>query len=191
MGELSSDWIKGPDLAYNQRPLPDDCHPVLRNQPIGRDPREENASPRTDFLPSQRRAGPSISRWGPPCPTRLDPTALWSPVSIDRFRDILATQKSTSGPGLDGMTYREVKLLFRMDPVELIEIINECITEGHPTEYKLAKVVVIPKPGRRIMTSSKSYRCTSLLNTIAKLAEKVIAEYLTLCGEQLGWWRLD
>jgi ribonuclease HI len=53
---------------------------------------------------------------------------------------------------------------------------------------KNAKVVVIGKPGKRDLTNPKSYRCISLMSNIAKLTEKVIAQYLTLEGESNGWW---
>jgi hypothetical protein len=47
---------------------------------------------------------------------------------------------------------------------------------------------VIPKPGKRDRTSVKSYRCISLLPTIAKLVKKAITLYLSIQGELKGWW---
>jgi hypothetical protein len=46
-----------------------------------------------------------------------------------------------------------------------------------------ARVVVITKPGKRDRTNVKSYRCISLLPTIAKLVEKATTLHLSIQGD--------
>lgn len=57
----------------------------------------------------------------------------------------------------------------------LVEIINSinCL-RYYPNEWKCAKVIPIPKPGKPSYLVS-SYRPISLLSTISKLIEKIIA----------------
>ena len=45
----------------------------------------------------------------------------------------------------------------------------------HPARWKLAKGVIIPKPGKDDYAAAKSYRCIALLNCLGKMVEKVAA----------------
>jgi hypothetical protein len=65
---------------------------------------------------------------------------------------------NTSAPGLDGIGWQEVKIWFLLDPTGLCNLISDLIRTGFPPELKLARVIVIPKHGRRDRTSIKSYR---------------------------------
>jgi hypothetical protein len=62
------------------------------------------------------------------------------------------------------------------------------VSEGLPREMKMAKVVNIHKPGKTDWSSPRSYRAISLLSTIGEMAEKAVADYVSLMGEQKGWW---
>jgi hypothetical protein len=104
------------------------------------------------------------------------------------LKRLLSKTSNSSTPGLDGIGWQELKLWFLIDSVGLCELINYLITTGLPQDLKLARVVVITKPGKRDRTSVKSYRCISLLPTIAKLVEKAITLYLSIQGELKGWW---
>jgi hypothetical protein len=53
---------------------------------------------------------------------------------------------------------------------------------------KVAKVVFIHKPGKTDWSSPKSYRAISLLSTLGKMAEKAVADHLSLVGEREKWW---
>jgi hypothetical protein len=82
------------------------------------------------------------------------------PTMIKR---LLRKASNTSAPGLDGIGWQEVKIWLSLDPNGLCKLINDLIRTGFPPELKLARVIVIPKHGRRDRTSIKSYRCISLL----------------------------
>jgi hypothetical protein len=101
---------------------------------------------------------------------------------------LLSKTSNSSAPGLDGIGWQELKIWFLLDPTGLCQVVNHLIKTGLPPELKLARVVVISKPGRRDRTSIKSYRCISLLRTIAKLVEKAITLHLSTQGETRGWW---
>jgi hypothetical protein len=73
------------------------------------------------------------------------------------LKQLLKRTCNTSAPGLDGIGWRELKIWFKLDPKGLCRIINELIKTGLPPELKVARVVVIVKPGRRYRTKVKSY----------------------------------
>jgi ribonuclease HI len=110
---------------------------------------------------------------------------LWTKEDTARF---LGTRSTRSAPGVDGLTYRELRLWFKLDPEGLTLVVNRLVQEGLPSELKVAKVVFIHKPGKTDWSSPKSYRAISLLSTLGKMAEKAVADYLSLVGEREKWW---
>jgi hypothetical protein len=115
--------------------------------------------------------------------------------NTDRFKvcpkllkRLLSKTSNSSAPGLDGIGWQELKIWFLIDPAGLCELMNFLIATGLPQNLELARVVVIPKPGKRDRTNVKSYRWISLLSTIAKLVEKAITLHLSTQGELNGWW---
>jgi len=62
--------------------------------------------------------------------------------------------------------------------VKLTTLINACIRLNHvPDVWKVAEVIMIPKPGKNL-SEVESYRPISLLSTMAKLFEKLILKRL-------------
>jgi hypothetical protein len=116
----------------------------------------------------------------------IDGTAFT--VCPKMLKQLLKRTCNTSAPGLDGIRWRELKIWFKLDPKGLCQILNELIKTGLPPELKVARVVVVVKPGRRDRTKVKSYRYISLLPTIGKLVEKAITLHLANQGEFNGWW---
>jgi hypothetical protein len=50
---------------------------------------------------------------------------------------------------------------------------------AYPWSWKIAKGVTIPKPGKLMYTTVKTYRAISLLNFLGKVMQKVVAEMLS------------
>ena len=91
-----------------------------------------------------------------PTPTnRLDDDDMpsWTTSDMGRF---LGTRGLHSAPGPDGLTYRELRLWFSLDPEGLTALVNKLVRDGLPTPTKTAKVVYIPKPGKTDWASPKS-----------------------------------
>jgi hypothetical protein len=121
-------------------------------------------------------------------PTDTSPMkAIWTSEDTARF---LGTRSQRSAParGSDNFSYRELRLWLLLDPDGLTNLVNRMVTEGLPKEMKMAKAVYIHKPGKTDWTSPRSYRAISLISTIGKMAEKAVVDYLSLMGEQRGWW---
>jgi hypothetical protein len=104
------------------------------------------------------------------------------------LKDFLSSTSNTSATGQDGIGYQALRLWVKIESGGLCYLTNLLITQGLPKELNTAKVVVIWKPGKIDMSNPKSYRCISLLSTVAKLTDKVVAQYLTLEGEVHRWW---
>jgi hypothetical protein len=115
----------------------------------------------------------------PPIPPDPSPLFLWTPSDVSSF---LGSRNQGSAPGPDGFTYRELRLWFLIDPQGLTELVNRMVIEGLPPSMKTAKVVYIHKPGKTDWQATKSYRAISLLSTVGKMAEKAVADYLSLVG---------
>ncbi|KAJ0160825.1 putative RNA-directed DNA polymerase from transposon BS [Colletotrichum tanaceti] len=107
---------------------------------------------------------------------------------IESLLDQLPTGKS---PGPDGIPAEALKMLHRVraaDGTELApSIIAPYLERGinaafrlshHPSIFKLAKTVVLPKVEKEAYNVAKSYRPLALLSFIGKLVEKAIANRL-------------
>jgi len=68
--------------------------------------------------------------------------------------------------------------------IHLTQLFNHLLRLGHfPTNWKTAKVIPIPKPNKP-HTDPNSYRPISLLSTLGKLFERIIAARLTSFVQQ-------
>ena len=92
------------------------------------------------------------------------------------WRQLVATS-NTSAPGSSGIGWLIIKKAWEHIKEHLCAIYNACLLLGHhPRVWKEAKVVVIPKPDKPDYSLPKAHRPISLLETMSKLLEKVIAK---------------
>ena len=100
-----------------------------------------------------------------------------------KVRTALSSTSSSSSPGPDGISYRPIKAI--KDTVlgdSLFKEIGEVLITGRiPYEWQDSKVVMISKPGKDYQ-QVKGWRPINLINYIAKLSEKVIADQLWEAG---------
>ena len=97
---------------------------------------------------------------------------------------MLMETSNTSAPGFSGIGYQLLKqACLGWDKIwegmshTLISVYNTCLSLGHhPAIWKEATVTVIPKPDRPDYTRAKAHRPISLLETMSKLLEKIIAK---------------
>jgi hypothetical protein len=95
----------------------------------------------------------------------------------EELLDLLKQTANKSAPGLSGIGWELLKQGWpHMDDL-LTNIFTACITlQYHPTHWKEAVVVVIPKPGKSDYSRAKAHRPISLLKTMSKLMEKAVAK---------------
>lgn len=104
------------------------------------------------------------------------PPKLATPSEI--YKTIVHNMKLKKAPGYDMITTEILRHLPRKGIVMLTQIINAILKLGYfPTQWKLAEIIMIAKPGKPA-TEIKSYRPISLLPVMSKIAEKVIASRL-------------
>lgn len=90
--------------------------------------------------------------------------------------------KNNRSPGLDGIPAEVVKEVAKAQPEIVLKVINDALlSEEFPKEWKVAKLVLIPKEGKPEGHPS-SYRPLCLLSALGKMFEQLI---LTRLQEEL------
>jgi hypothetical protein len=120
---------------------------------------------------------------GDPIPTNFpdDPapcaTRTFTPFGESEIFDLLRTTANKSAPGTSGIGWSLLKKGWGAVKDHLILTYNACLLLGHhPARWKEAKVVAIPKPDKPDYSLPKAHRPISLLETMSKLLEKVVAK---------------
>lgn len=89
---------------------------------------------------------------------------------------LLQDASDRKSPGVDGIPYEALKICANAVTPTLTWIFQTCLNlRFHPTSFKDCITVVIQKPGKD-PSLPKSYRPIALLNTLAKLLERIIAD---------------
>ena len=99
-------------------------------------------------------------------------------ITLQEIQDNLRSMKGYKAPGPDKLP----PISLKMAPVEYLErlknLYNACLRKNHhPKSWKEAKLILIPKPGKNHSTPD-GYRPLSMLNSIAKLYEKIMTKRL-------------
>lgn len=112
-----------------------------------------------------------------------------------QIRNIIKKLKKRKAPGPDDIPNEALINLPDSAVILLTHIINSMLKHGYfPEQWKLAKVLMLPKPGKD-HSDPNNYRPISLLCTLSKVAEKAILlrlqRYLhikkTIRNEQFGF----
>jgi hypothetical protein len=122
---------------------------------------------------------------GEPIPTTFydDPPPV-PPCKFHNFTEmeltpLLKATADKSAPGSSGIGWSLLKKGWDTVQDHLIEVFNACLSLGHhPARWKEAKVVAIPKPDKLDYSLPKAHRPISLLETMSKLLEKVVAKHM-------------
>jgi hypothetical protein len=110
----------------------------------------------------------------PPCTARPFP-----PFNEDELFALLKAAANKLAPGSLGIGWDLMKKGWSHMSELLTNIYNACITTGHhPTRWKEATVVVIPKADKPDYLAAKAYRPILLLENLSKLLEKAVAKRL-------------
>jgi len=111
------------------------------------------------------------------------------------LRRLIQSLKLKSAPGTEGISATMLRSLSRTALIHLIQIFNHNLRPGYfPYAWKTAMVIPFQKPGKPL-SDPGSHRPISLLSTVSKLLERVVAHRanslthrnLILHPEQLGF----
>lgn len=92
------------------------------------------------------------------------------------IKSIILKLKNRKSPGIDKISNVLLKKIPMKGIVFLMHIFRACFKLSYfPDEWKHAKVIPIPKPGKDL-SSSDNYRPISLLNSLSKVLEKILVK---------------
>jgi hypothetical protein len=121
----------------------------------------------------------------------------WVPYSAAEMSDALTGTSNRSAPGPDHITWHHLKRIVRDGYASrlFLWLANTCLQSGHwPVKFKASTTVFIPKLGKPLYDTPKSFCPIVLLNTLGKMLEKMlsnrlqfeVAEYGVLHPNQFG-----
>ncbi|CDM38421.1 Probable transposable element [Penicillium roqueforti FM164] len=132
------------------------------------------------FFPAMNTSDPSL-------PASPQPELPWHPITTLEIERSLKTAKGTTAPGEDNLPMRVWKKLWVYLKPFITSIFRACIDLGHhPKPWRSAKIIVLRKPGKPDYAMPGAYRPISLLNTLGKLLEAVMARRLSYLAEKHG-----
>jgi ribonuclease HI len=125
-----------------------------------------------------------------PDPTYLTTSRLelpWQPITELEIQRSLNAAKGSTAPGDDSLLMLVWKKLWKYLKTLITNIFAASVNLGyHPKLWRRAKIVVLWKPGKLDYLNPGSYRPISLLNTLGKLLEAVMARRLSYMAEKYG-----
>ena len=105
-------------------------------------------------------------------PITTEDDKLFTPVEI---RDAINGMNKNKAPGEDGITSDILQRAFNLLPKSTTAMYNRCLrTACFPRIWKRAKIIPIVKPGKETSDDISKCRPISLINTAAKVLEKVL-----------------
>jgi hypothetical protein len=108
------------------------------------------------------------------------PSTAHELVSEAVVKEALFSQGIEKALGTDLLNFRAIRLLWRFDQARIIALTRQCLRLGiHPGAWKIAKGILLRKPGKPIYIVAKAYRVISLLKCLSKVVEKLAAELIT------------
>ncbi|KAF7136975.1 hypothetical protein CNMCM5793_006679 [Aspergillus hiratsukae] len=120
-------------------------------------------------------------------PTQAPLELPWPPITELEIERALRASKSSTAPGEDGLPTLVWKYLWKFLKQFVTGIFTASVKLAyHPKRWRRAKIVVLRKPGKPDYSNPRAYRPISLLNTLGKLLEAVIARRLSYLAEKHG-----
>ncbi|KAI3043037.1 hypothetical protein CBS147353_11847 [Aspergillus niger] len=111
----------------------------------------------------------------------------WVPITEEEVHRALQAAKPMNAPGEDGLPMLVWKQLWQWLSEVILWIFTASVNLGYyPEQWKRAKIIVLRKPGKPDYTVPGAYRPISLLNTLGKILEAVIARRLSYYAEVHG-----
>jgi hypothetical protein len=97
------------------------------------------------------------------------------PFTTAEIRDAVHTLNRNKAPSEDGITSEILERAYNLLPKATTAIYNGCLrTACFPRTWKRAKLIPIVMPGKETCDDITKYRPISLINTAAKVLEKLL-----------------
>ncbi len=106
-------------------------------------------------------------------------------VTSNEIQALLYTRKTNKALGSDSISNNFLKAIGK--PLTIIVVALALIYQNlshYPTEFKYARMIIIRKPGKELYEEPGAQRLITLLNTISKLIEAIIAKQIQEAAKQ-------
>ena len=111
-------------------------------------------------------------------PDRPD-TRPFHPITRQEVDNALKQTSNLSAPGISGISYRALKWAWHVYSDLFIWVFNTALKLGtHHPLWKVATVIVIPKPNKPSYSTPRTFHPIQLLECMGKVLEKIIATRL-------------
>jgi ribonuclease HI len=111
------------------------------------------------------------------------------PIVASELREAMGNLAAESAPGTDGLDVDTIRSIGSEIEDRLLAIVNRCIGTGYfPCAWKIGRVTVLRKPNREDRADPSSYRPICVLNTLAKIFERLIHSRLTWEAKSSKWF---
>ncbi|TQW06749.1 reverse transcriptase [Cordyceps javanica] len=143
----------------------------------------------------EERAEELLSNFFPPLPDEIQDEAEelqrgpvpMPEITMEEIGRRLFRAKSWKAPGEDGLPVAVWKEIWPSVNNRVLRLFRASVDEGVlPDQWRHAKIIPLKKPGKENYAVAKAWRPISLLSTLGKLLEAVIAERLSHAVETFG-----
>lgn len=110
-----------------------------------------------------------------------------TPISEEDVRRAIFASAPLKGPGIDRLPALVWQKTWSATKNLLVSIFQHSMSKVFvPDKWKIAKIIPVKKPGKADYTNPESYRPVSLLPTLSKAMEAVVAERISYLVEEHG-----
>jgi hypothetical protein len=108
-------------------------------------------------------------------------------ITLEEVERQLHAAKSWKAPGDDGLPVIVWKQVWPVVKDHVLALFRQSLEEGSlPSQWRHAKIIPLKKPGKEDYTIAKAWRPISLLATLGKVLESVVAERISHMVEMHG-----
>ena len=106
------------------------------------------------------------------------------PITVDEVKRTIAKAQPKTAPGTDDITNHLLQVATETLAPVLTDLFNGCLFSGYcPLHFRESKTVALRKPGKDDYSDPRAYRPITLLNTLGKALEAIVATRLSYAAE--------